>query len=147
MLEPWGVFKVPAIALLAFVLAACGTTGGGERRYSAAGITDVQMSGCLPQAEGACIPFELSWLDGKAKANVKVTAYTPAGKKLFEYEASDVTQPEDVMATLALVKAQIAQAQLSLGGDAVDALASAITGALLGGTVRAVLKDRLETGG
>ena len=55
------------------------------------------------------------------------------GDLVFEYTATEVTQPETVMQTIALVKGEIAKAQLALGGKAVDALANGIVGALLGG--------------
>lgn len=123
------------IALFLF-LAACGTTPEAELRYSAAGGTFINLDTMYILDDGTAIPFKIDWSTGSAKDMVRITLWHPkTGKKLFQYEARQVTQPEEVMALLAEVKAEIAKAQLDLGAEALDVLSQGIVGAVTRGII------------
>ena len=127
--------RIRTIALLLF-LTACGTTPEAELRYSAAGGTFVKLDTMYILDDGTAIPFKIDWSTGSAKDMAKITLWHPkTGEKLFQYEARQVTQPEEVMALLAEVKGEIAKAQLGLGADALDVLSAGIVGAITSGVI------------
>tara|TARA_R100001244_G_C5093332_1_gene116947 strand:- start:97 stop:501 length:405 start_codon:yes stop_codon:yes gene_type:complete len=123
----------------ALLLGACsnliGTTTEGEKRVTTAGGTFVELKLCIPQPEGECIPATLRWDDAKSKGDISVTMWNPYAEgeqRVFEYKATDVAQPEEVMKLLATVKAQIAEANTGMATDMVDKLAEGAVKALLG---------------
>ncbi|KKN24334.1 hypothetical protein LCGC14_0895980 [marine sediment metagenome] len=130
------IFRVIRIAAALLILAACGTTPEAELRYSAAGGTFINLETAYILADGTLVPFKIDWNTGSAKDMVKITLWHPkTGNKLFQYEARQVTQPEEVMALLAEVKGEIAAAQLGLGAEALDVLSQGIVGRITGGLI------------
>ena len=130
------MFRAISIAALSLLLAACGTTPEAELRYAAAGGTFMKLDTMYILEDGTAIPFKIDWSTGSAKDTVKITLWHPkTGEKLFQYEARQVTQPEEVMALLAEVKGEIAKAQLGLGADALDVLSAGIVGAITSGVI------------
>ncbi len=130
------MFRVISIAALLLLVTACGTTPEAELRYAAAGGTFINLDTMYILDDGTAIPFKIDWSTGSAKDMVRITLWHPkTGKRLFEYEARAVTQPEEVMALLAQVKGEIAAAQLGLGAEALDVLSAGIVGRITSGLI------------
>ena len=113
------------LLLPVLVLAAC-TFSPLDNAQTRAGITDVSVDFCAigpVEAPTSYAPCQISYVDGKERTDVKLSA--DLGKGIIEYEAGD-SLSFDGQAIRGAVERALADAQVEATGALVDAILEAL---------------------
>ena len=97
-----------------------------DNAQTRAGITDVQIQFCSVgpvEAPTAYVPCLISYMDGKERTDVKLSA--DLGKGLIEYKAGG-SLAFDGQALRAAVEKAMLDAQVNVTGEVVDAITAAV---------------------
>jgi hypothetical protein len=119
-MKAWLVLLLPALAL-----AAC-TFSPLDNAQTRAGITDVSVEFCAigpVEAPTAYAPCEISYVDGKERTDVRLSA--DLGNGIIEYEAGG-SLAFDGQAIRGAVERALADAQVEATGELVDAILEAL---------------------